>query len=215
MRKILVIALACICGSAYAQWFTNSGTFSVPDGDPAGTDVSVVVSGVGNVLTDVNFGTVIEHTWQGDFIMRLTAPGGASVVMMTRPGSGTGSTFGYSANNYGDPANPQNMATWFVLDDSAGLLYAAPDGTPPGTIGRPGIPNVDGSWKPYNDLNAVFAGIDPNGTWVVNYSDNAFADTGSVLMTGVQISAVPEPASMIALGLGVTALLARRRRKRA
>ena len=209
MRRLLVVALACLCGSAYAQWFTTFGNFPVPDNNVAGVNVAINVFGVPNILTDVNFGTVIQHTWQGDFIFTLTAPSAASATILVRPGTGGGPGFGFSSVNYGDPLDVDNQALWFVLDDSAAQMYDNPP------IAAPGIPNVNGSWIPYTGTLSVFNGIDPNGVWTANFTDNAAADTGSVLMAGVQIAAIPEPGTMIALGVGAVALFARRRRKRA
>ena len=208
MRKLLVVALACLGGSAHAQWFTTFGNTPIPDGTPAGVDVLINVAGVGNNLLDVNFGTVIEHTWQGDLVMTLTSPNAITATLLFRAGTGGAAGFGFDDNDFGDPGDVNNQATWFVLDDSAVDEYDIPDLAA-------GIPQVDGTWIPYTGSLAAFNGIDPNGVWTANFSDNQFDDTGSVLMAGVQIDAVPEPASMIALGIGVTALLARRRRKRA
>lgn len=215
MKKLLIAVLAGACGVANAQWFTNLNATSVPDNDPAGVDIIIPVSGLDTVLADINFGTIVDHTWQGDLVFRLTAPDGiTSATLMSRSGTEAGAVFGFEAAHFGgtDIFDPSHR---FILDDQAASVYNSPGGTPAGTVAQPGIDAVTGVWKPYTDMNSVFGGINPNGLWTVNYSDHEFGESGMVRMTGIEISAVPEPASMIALGLGAAALLRRRRSKKA
>src|SRR6185436_1377202 len=95
------------------------------------------------IITDLNVGLIISHTWQGDVIATLEHVGfGGPVSLINRPG-GTGTAVGYSADNFGNLANNQ----YFVLDDEALGVYDTPafGGVGPTATGTN---NVTGNWKP-------------------------------------------------------------------
>ena len=145
---------------------------AIPDNSAAGVDVSLAVAGVigsiGNLvfsfdrdpagvcsagIGDASAG--LDHTWVGDLIVKLTSPAGTTVTLMSRPGG-----IGNSGNNFCDT----------VLDDAGltSIQAIVPAGAP-----------FSGTFAPNSPLSA-FDGQDPNGTWVLNVSDNQGADTGSV-----------------------------------
>ena len=140
----------------------------IPDSNPAGVNVPIVVSGLSAIATiqfsidgttcttAVGATTVgIDHSWVGDLIMKLTSPSGTTVTLANRPG-GT--------------LNSGNNFCQTVFDDSAvnSIQNVAAADAP-----------FTGSFKPASPL-AAFLGEDPNGTWVLNVSDNATSDTGTV-----------------------------------
>lgn len=141
----------------------------IPDNSAAGVNIPLNVSGIPSAVAKVRFsidGSVctsavgattvgLDHSWVGDLIMTLTSPSGTSVTLASRPG-GTGN----SANNFCQT----------VLDDSAATSIQ--------NIPVAGAPYT-GTFQPASPL-AAFNGQDPNGVWVLNVSDNAFIDTGSV-----------------------------------
>jgi subtilisin-like proprotein convertase family protein len=97
----------------------------------------------------------LDHTWVGDLAVNLTSPAGTTVTLMNRPG-GTGN----SGNNFCQT----------VLDDSAAnAIQSIASGGAPWT----------GSFQPSSPLS-TFDGENGDGTWVLNVSDNAFFDVGSV-----------------------------------
>jgi Subtilase family/Proprotein convertase P-domain len=144
---------------------------AIPDDDSAGVDIPFPVSGLTRIA-DVNFSfdgsscdtdpantaNGLNHSYVGDLIVKLTSPQGTTVTLLSRPGGGT---FGSSGNNF----------CGTVLDD---------DGAGPSIDG---ISAADapysGSYLPHEALSA-FDGQDPNGTWILNVSDNFSGDTGGV-----------------------------------
>jgi subtilisin-like proprotein convertase family protein len=141
----------------------------IPDADAAGVDVPITVSGFPGALaklrfsidgtsctTDVGATTVgLDHSWVGDLILTLTSPSGTRVTLASRPGGSSN-----SGNNFCQT----------VLDDagSTSIQSITPSDAP-----------FTGTFSPASPL-AAFNGEDPNGTWILNVSDNAFIDTGSV-----------------------------------
>lgn len=144
---------------------------AIPDDDPVGIDIPVPVAGLTRIA-DLNFSfdgsacstdetstTVgLNHSWVGDLVVKLTSPHGTTVTLISRPGGGT---FGSSGNNF----------CGTVLDDDGG-------GASIDTIVSDDAP-FTGSFLPHEAL-AAFDGEDPNGTWVLNVSDNFGGDTGGV-----------------------------------
>ena len=161
---------------------------AIPDNKAAGVNVPIAVSGVGSVAnlslqiggatcsSAVGSTTVgINHSWVGDLIMKLTSPSGTTVTLMERPG-GTGN----SGNNFCQT----------VLTDSAATSIQ--------TIAIAGAPWT-GSFQPASPLSA-FVGENADGTWILNVSDNASIDTGSVrafslAITGFDCSAATATAT--------------------
>ncbi|HWW74483.1 MAG TPA: proprotein convertase P-domain-containing protein, partial [Pyrinomonadaceae bacterium] len=143
---------------------------AIPDGDAAGVNIPVTVSGFTGNIRDLNFRfdgsactdadgatTVgLDHTWLGDLVVKLTSPQGTTVVL-----------YDQEMGNY-------NNFCQTVYDDEAGGYL---DGSPPFT----------GTFKPARPLSA-FDGENPNGTWVLNVSDNYSWDTGNVRAFSLLIS---------------------------
>jgi subtilisin-like proprotein convertase family protein len=153
---------------------------AIPDGNAAGVNIPIAVSGITGNVGDINFrvdgsscnSTIggitngINHTWVGDVIIKLTSPGGTTVTLVDRIGV-PASTFGNSGNNFCQA----------VLDDQGGF---------PAIENFAGQP-VSGNFSPNNPLSA-FNGQNPNGTWTLNVSDVATGDTGSVRAFSLVIS---------------------------
>ncbi len=152
---------------------------AIPDANPLGIDVPLVVSGFPGALSDVDFSfdgtscsptagstTVgLDHTFVGDLVATLRSPVGTTVTLLSRPGGGLN---GSGGNNF----------CRTVLDDEvAGSIQAIT------TAGEP----YTGSFQPANPLSA-FDGENPNGTWTLNVSDQASGLTGSVRAFSLRLS---------------------------
>jgi subtilisin-like proprotein convertase family protein len=142
----------------------------IPDIDPAGVSIQIVVSGLSNPISDLNFifdgsactsdagaTTVgLDHTYVGDLLITLTSPQGTTVTLMNRPGNGlenAGHNFCNTMLDDGAIASIQNIVT-------AGAPYS-------------------GTFKPPNPL-AAFNGQNGNGTWILNVADLEGNDTGNI-----------------------------------
>ena len=156
--------------------FSFEGVVPIPDDDPAGVDIPVSVSGIG-AASSVSFHidgatcsaaigstTVgVDHTWVGDLIFNLTSPSGTTVSVIRQAGGA-----GNSGNNFCQTVLVDG-ATPSIQD----VLIANAPFT--GTFG-PASPQ------------AAFVGGDADGDWILNVSDNAFIDTGSVRAFGLDVA---------------------------
>jgi subtilisin-like proprotein convertase family protein len=163
--------------AATATAFSFTGPpAAIPDSNPVGVDVPIPVSLASSVsratfsidgttcTSAVGATTVgLDHTWVGDLIGRLRSPSGTTVTLFNRPG-GTGN----SGNNFCQT----------VFDDGATNSIQ--------TIPVAGAPWT-GTFKPATPLSA-FDGQPASGTWVLNVSDNAFIDVGSVRAVTLSLS---------------------------
>jgi subtilisin-like proprotein convertase family protein len=145
----------------------------IPDNSPAGASVPIAVSGVGyaSKLTfsidggpctadpgDTRAG--IDHTFVGDLVATLTAPGGASATLFARDGAG--------GNNLCE----------VVFDDAATRPFAS--------VTLRDAP-FTGTWRPDDPLEGLLE--DPvDGTWTLRVVDTAPRDTGAIHAVGLHIA---------------------------
>lgn len=165
-------------GSVTTASYTGPAV-AVPDNTPAGVNITLPVSGLTGNITDLNFtfdanpaGTcnatvgnvdaAMNHTFIGDLIFRLTSPGGTTVTIVNRRG--------------GTRENICNT----LLDDDGGYPALS---TVTSTSGQ----FLSGNYAPDNALSA-FDGQNGNGNWVLNVSDNAGIDIGSMRRFSLVIS---------------------------
>ena len=148
-----------------------TGSVAIPDDDLAGVDIPLSVAGAGAIAklvfsidgtacsTAIGSTTVgLAHTWAADVTATLTSPAGTSVRLFTAVGG--------SGNNFCQT----------VLDDAATTSIS--------TLTSANAP-FTGTYKPAGSL-AAFTGQSADGTWVLNVSDSAFLDTGTVQAFSVQ-----------------------------
>lgn len=164
-------AVSIIPGGALTTVSYTGPAVAIPDNTPAGVNIPLTVSGITGNIIDLNFtfdaaptGTcnatvgntnaAADHTFIGDFIFKLTSPGGTTVTLVNRRG--------------GTRENICNT----LLDDDGGYPALSTVTSVTGQF-------LSGNFAPDNALSA-FDGPSPNGTWTLNVSDNAGIDVGSM-----------------------------------
>jgi subtilisin-like proprotein convertase family protein len=157
-----------------AQDFTYTGpAVAIPDGNDAGVNVPLAVSGVGNVAraTFSVDGTScspavasplvgLDHTFVGDLVGSLVAPDGTSVTLFARRG-----------------LDGNNICQAVFDDDAARSITSATSAEAPFT----------GTWRPETPL-AALNGHSADGTWNFHVADEAGLDIGSVRAFTLHVS---------------------------
>ena len=142
---------------------TNSTPVVIPTG-PAVVTSTIVVSGAGTAIQDVNLTTFIQHTFAADLDITITSPAGTVVTLTTDNGAGNDDVF--NGTVWDDSANPGGQVPYttnngLVTDQAYVNLVTA----------SPLVPE---------EALAAFVGEDPNGTWTLTISDDLAGDGGSL-----------------------------------
>jgi len=195
MRRIVVVLLVVLlgCGVAAAQikdpdqidQRTGPENFrldggqdaicfaiptNIPDNNPAGVTTTIDIPCPDSTIEDLDLLLQISHTWVGDLTATLSKDGGAPVVVLDRPGlqpplPPPGSCCGCSGDDI-DATIDDEGATG-VEDECAA-----------------GTPTIQGAFiggdPATNTLMATWDGSDICGSWALNVSDGAGADTGFI-----------------------------------
>ncbi len=229
MRKFLVmvalVAAAGLAATASAQEVREYGgpleqNLVIPDGPtmdagpvlvpgaPANavqTTITVPDSGAGPIL-DVNVTLGLHHSWYGDLNIYLTHGGTTVTLKDGLPDD---------SSNLGSAAG---VAALYTLDDEAGGTWdaaavAAPLTSTFITAGahRPNGTEATAPANPFPSLLSAFDGMDKQGDWVLSIDDTFLADTGFLSHFSLQITNVPEPATLGLLVVGAVSLIRRRR----
>lgn len=133
----------------------------LPDNDAAGTNITLTVSGLSGTIADMDFQMALEHTFVGDLKATITSPDGTTTVdLFDRPGV-PATTFGCGQDDMNVTFDDQSTNTAADLEVTCGT------------------PAVVGDFQPLGAFSA-FEGMDPNGNWTLNISDNGPGDTGSL-----------------------------------
>ena len=132
--------------------FTSTPSLQIVD-NATSTD-TIVVSGLGSQIFDVDVTVAITHTWNADLTIQVVAPNGTPVTLSGNRGGSNDDVF--NGTLFDDQsANPIGS---YVFTN----LVAAPD------------------LQPDQGLNSTLRGLNPNGAWELRVSDNAAGDDGLV-----------------------------------
>jgi subtilisin-like proprotein convertase family protein len=213
-RRFLRLAAPAVAIAATSM-LAQASTYTSPGGailDPVGgvSPPLVITFAVTDTapVTHVDLTlTGLTHSWAGDLIATLQAPGGASADIMRRLGASTSSGLGDSSDFGG---------TYRFIDsgvDPVPALVALPatSALPSGDYWATTLGTNSTSGNKVT-LDTVFGGVAPLGTWTLTITDNAGGDTGALQSATLNIVNVPEPATLGAVGLVCSGLLLRRRR---
>jgi len=143
----------------------SSGGVSLPILDNQTTDIPITVTGTGPV-GKIRASVRLNHTFDGDLVLRLVAPDGSSVILSNNRGGG-GDNFGSGANDC--------SGTPTTFDDGAATAISA--GTAP----------FSGSFRPDQPLSGLI-GTEMNGVWKLRISDTANLDTGTAFCATLELN---------------------------
>lgn len=155
----------------------------IPDGVnniPVPVETALEVTAQGQITHPEKFHLVLElnHTWAGDLILQLVAPGGDAVTILKRPGAEVANSFGSPANfSQGNFLSFNSGAESTV--QTAGLATDAV--IPTGTY----LPSGNNASTPttvqMSDLGDFLSGRSVHGNWKLRLSDNGGGDAGSLV----------------------------------
>ena len=143
---------------------------------------SIVVSGAGKYLLDVDAITGLQHTWAQDLDVTLTSPAGTVVTLTTDNGPSTTTS----------STGPAGTTT---------RTPAARCRTRPTTAWSPTPPTRTWTPTPPSRLRSrlgAFLGEDPNGTWTLTISDDAIGNGGTLNSWSLDLTTLPTSPTTIA-----------------
>jgi len=191
--------------AASAATFNGTGTGNIPDGSGscggpgAPLVISFSVNGMGAPLTDirVTMNFIPQHTFAGDVLAVLKAPGGSpSATLFGRIGATSGLSFGSGRHLSGiytfvDPV----ISTANIWSAEAAVV--APSGViPGGTYATTGSGPVATPPAPTTPLLSVFTsltGAQVNGTWTLELTDRCASDQGGISAASLTLDSLPPP----------------------
>ncbi len=154
--------------------FTQSTPTAVPTG-PGVVTSTVVVSGVGTYLFDLDLTTFLTHTFAADIDMTIMSPAGTVVTLTTDNGAGNDNVF--NGTVWDDDANPAGQVPYVtnngLVTDQAYVNL---------TLASPLVPE---------EAMGAFIGEDPNGTWTITISDDLAGDGGSLDSWSLGVTTLP------------------------
>ncbi|HWL92715.1 MAG TPA: PEP-CTERM sorting domain-containing protein [Phycisphaerae bacterium] len=213
-----MMAAGSVANAADNAWFSLEGGGAVGEG-PGQPLVVQVPSGGGTVRISYNFTAAQQAPGNPQdgmlgWAIRLGQEGGTAVAAFA--GGGAYSTTGYTNNFPGVEIGPSLIAgqTSDTGDGSAGLVYSfdlnvtGPDGTA-ALIGGDFGP----SEQAYNNGYAWYGFVGPNPISYgrVGYAGGVDTTAGWGQSPVIIVNVIPEPATLGLIGLGVFALIRRRR----
>lgn len=165
VRRVGKVAPAApaACGATTTN-FTNSTPVAISaTGTPVVTS-TIVVSGVGPFLYDLDVTTFLQHTFSSDLDVTITSPAGTVVTLTTDNGSTFDDVF--NGTVWDDNADPDTQVPYtannnLVVEHTYANL----------TLASPLVPE---------EPLGAFIGEDPNGTWTITISDDSNLDGGSL-----------------------------------
>ena len=156
--------------------FTQSTPLAVPTG-PAVVTSTLVVSGVGPYMFDVDLTTNLTHTFAADLDITLMSPAGTVVTLTTDNGAGNDNTF--SGTVWDSDANPAGQVP-YVTNNGMVTDHAYVNLTTATPLAS-------------EESFGAFIGEDPNGTWTITISDDLAGDGGT--LDGWQLGITTFPAA--------------------
>lgn len=159
---------------------TTSVTNSTPVAIPTAVAVvtsTILISGAGPYLWDVDLTTFLTHSFPGDLDITITSPAGTVVTLTTDNGGGNAGVF--NGTVWDDQANPGGQVPYvhnngIVTDHEYLPGFLAPTLTPEEPLG-------------------AFRGQNPNGTWTITISDDNAADGGTLNSWTLDVHTLPSP----------------------
>lgn len=216
----LVGAITMFGSSAFADAWVNWNVGTViADNDPMGVQDTQSLSGYVGAIQSVEVrltvtGVLQDMAYNGDYFVTLQHDSGYA-VLLNRAGRTAANPLGYDDNGFdivftlgGDDVHgyQDNVPSY----DGSGRLTGTW-----GVDGRNVDPDLVFDTSPRTDMLASFTGLDPNGNWTIFVADMNQNAVGSFDSWGLDVTVVPEPSTTLLLGLGMVALVGRRKRREA
>ena len=215
MKLTTIIAAMSLATGVLAQPITNvfqqTENVLIPDANPIGYSSTNLVSGLLGGIQNVNVSLDITGGWNGDLYAYLSFSDGFA-VLLNRVGKSSSDDFGYGDAGFNVTFSDSAATDIHLYGGNGGNQLTGtwqPDG-------RETDPQLVVSSDPRTALLSSFDNLDPNGTWTLFVADMATGYQSTLVSWSIEITTVPEPATLQFLaafgGLAAAGAWWRRRR---
>ncbi len=156
--------------------FTNATPVTIPAAGANTVTSSIVVSGVGTYLYDVDAITNITHSFCSDLDITVTSPAGTIVTLTTDNAAGNDDV--WSATRWDDDANP-----------AGAVPYTSNNGV---TTDTTYVNLTNNPTLVPEEAMGAFIGENPNGTWTLTIADQ-FDQDGGTFTWSLDVTTLPAP----------------------